>query len=179
MAAFFQLSTFKIHFEGVTSMKIGFLIIDMQTVHLQGLEKKIIDRACEYINHVSDMLRSKDHIVIHIQDTEGMTESDRDSFNTIPEIQIKDKDLILTKENSNAFWKTELEQILLNQGVEFIIISGFAAEHCVLFTHNGAIERGFTSVILQNGILSTHSDVITSTYRDRNLISYPVFKYLL
>jgi nicotinamidase-related amidase len=160
-------------------MKIGFLIIDMQTNHLQGLEKKIIDRACEYINNVSDMLRSKDHVVIHIQDIKGMTESDRDLYNTVPEIQIKDKDLILTKENFNAFWKTELEEILLNQGVEFIIISGFAAEHCVLFTYNGANERGFRPVILQNGILSAHSDVITSTYRDRNFISYPDIKNLL
>lgn len=160
-------------------MKIGFLIIDMQTIHLQDLEKKIIDRACEYINYVSDLLRSKDHVVIHIQDIEGINESNRDLFNTVPEIKIKDKDLIMTKENSNSFWKTELEQILLNQSIEFIIIAGFAAEHCVLFTYNGAIERGFKPVILQNGILSTHSDVITSTYRDRNLISHPVIKYLI
>ncbi|QWU15323.1 Nicotinamidase-related amidase [Paenibacillus sophorae] len=160
-------------------MKIGFLIIDMQTIHLQDLEKKIIDRACEYINYVSDLLRSNDHVVIHVQDIEGLKESNRDLYNSIPEIQIKDEDLILTKENSNAFWKTELEQILLNQSIELIIISGFAAEHCVLFTYNGAIERGFKPVILQNGILSNKSDVITSTYRDRNLISYPVIEYLI
>ncbi|BCG59456.1 cysteine hydrolase family protein [Paenibacillus sp. URB8-2] len=160
-------------------MKIGLLIIDMQAIHLEDLEKKIIDRACEYINYVSDLLRSNDHVVIHVQDIEGLKESNRDLYNSVPEIQIKDKDLILTKENSNAFWKTELEQILLNQSVEFIIISGFAAEHCVLFTYNGAIERGFKPVILQNGILSNKSDVITSTYRDRNLISYPVIEYLI
>jgi len=139
----------------------------------------MIDSACEYINYVADLLRSKDHVVIHIQDIEGIAESNRDSYNTIPEIQIQDKDFILTKENSNAFWKTELEQILLDQNIELIIVSGFAAEHCVLFTYNGAIERGFKPVILQNGILSTQSDVITSTYRDRNLISHPVIPYLM
>ncbi|WP_025693235.1 cysteine hydrolase family protein [Paenibacillus zanthoxyli] len=159
-------------------MKIGFLIIDMQSIHLENLEKKIIDRACEYINYVSDLLRSNDHVVIHVQDIEGLKESNRDLYNSVPEIQIEEKDLILTKENSNAFWKTELEQILLKQSVELIIISGFAAEHCVLFTYNGAIERGFKPVLLQNGILSNNSDVITSTYRDRNLISYPVIEYL-
>ncbi|AIQ14298.1 cysteine hydrolase family protein [Paenibacillus durus] len=160
-------------------MKIGFLIIDMQTIHLQDLEKKIIDRACEYINYVSDLLRSNDHVVIHVQDIEGLKEPNRDLYNSVPEIQTEEKDLILTKENSNAFWKTELEQILLKQSVELIIISGFAAEHCVLFTYNGAIERGFKPVLLQNGILSNNSDVITSTYRDRNLISYPVVEYLI
>jgi len=160
-------------------LKIGFLVIDMQTIHLQGIEKQVINNACEYINYVSEMLRSKDHLVIHIQDIEGITESNRDQFNTIPEILNKDKDLILTKEYSNGFWKTELEQILRDQGVEFLIIAGNAAEHCVLFTYNGALERGFNTVILQNGILSTHHDVITATYRDRNIISYPVIKFLM
>ncbi|MCJ8010789.1 cysteine hydrolase [Paenibacillus sp. KQZ6P-2] len=160
-------------------MKTGFLIIDMQAIHLENLEKKIIDRACEYINYVSDVLRSNDQVVIHVQDIEGLNESNRDLYHTIPEIQIKDKDMILTKENSNAFWKTDLEQILLNESIELIIISGFAAEHCVLFTYNGAIERGFKPVLLQNGILSNNSDVITSAYRDRNLISYSVIEYLI
>lgn len=161
-------------------MKIAHLIIDMQFIYLQEdpIDQKFIDKACMYINHVSDVLRAKDHIVVHIQDIEGIQESNRASYDIIPEVEIKDTDLRLTKESSNAFWNTELESILRSHGVELVIISGFAAEHCVLFTYNGASERGFRPVILQNGILSTNSDVITSTYRDRNLISYPVIGYL-
>jgi nicotinamidase-related amidase len=166
--------------EGVEYLKIGFLIIDMQTIFLQDrVEKKDISNACEYINYVADLLRSKDQVVIHIQDIEGIEESNRDLYEIIPEIQIEDHDLKITKENSNAFWKTELEQTLLDQGIELVVLAGFAAEHCVLFTYNGAIERGFTPVMLQNGILSSHHDVITSTYRDRNLISYSVIEYLV
>lgn len=160
-------------------MKIGFLVIDMQAIHLNGIDKKVIDRACEYINYVSDILRSEGHVIIHIQDIEGISELNRDLYNTIPEVQISDKDLVLTKDFSNAFWRTELEQILVDQSIEFLIISGNAAEHCVLFTYNGAVERGFKPVILQNGILSTYSDTITSMYRDRNLISYPAIQYLI
>lgn len=151
----------------------------MQAIYLQDqMEKKIVDKACEYINYVADLLRFKDHVVIHIQDLEGIQESNREEYNFIPEIQIKNNDLKMTKENSNAFWNTELEQILLNHGIELVIIAGFAAEHCVLFIYNGAIERGFKPVILQQCILSTQSDVIISTYRDRNMISYPVIEYL-
>ncbi|SFD80074.1 Nicotinamidase-related amidase [Paenibacillus catalpae] len=160
-------------------MKIGFLIIDMQAIHLQGIEKKVINRACEYINHVSDMLRSKRHVIIHIQDNEGILESNKDLYRTIPDVQMKDTDLVVTKEYSNAFWKTELDQILADQGIEFLIISGNAAEQCVVFTYNGAVERGFKPVILQNGVLSTHSDAITSMYRDRNVISYPAIQYFI
>ncbi|AZN42936.1 cysteine hydrolase family protein [Paenibacillus albus] len=160
-------------------MKLGFLIIDMQPVHLQEAEKKIIDRACEYVNYVAGMLRSKDHVIIHIQDIEGMDESNREAFQTIPEIPIKENDLVVTKEYSNSFWNTELEGILREQDVELLIIAGNAAEHCVLFTYNGASERGFKPVILQNGIVSSHSEAITATYRDRNVISHPVISYMV
>lgn len=162
-------------------MKIALIIIDMQTVYLQEdpIEQKAIEKACMYINHVAEQFRAQEHLVIHIQDIEGMHQANQEQYEVIPEIEVMDTDFRVTKENSNAFWQTELEQILLDHGVELIVLSGFAAEHCVLFTYNGAAERGFTPVILQNGILSSHADVITSTYRDRNLISYPVMKYLL
>ncbi|MBP3962773.1 cysteine hydrolase family protein [Paenibacillus lignilyticus] len=160
-------------------MKIGFLIIDMQTVHLEGLDKPMIERASEYINYVSDSLRSNNHTVIHVHDIEGISESNREAFNSVPEIQVQDTDIIVSKESSNAFWQTELEQVLHKHEVELVILAGYAAEQCVLFTYNGASERGFKPVLLQNGILSKHADIITSTYRDRNLISYPVVNYLL
>lgn len=165
--------------EGVSSMKIGFLIIDMQTAHLEGLDKQMIERASEYINYVSDSLRSNNHTVIHIHDIEGISDSNRETFQSVPEIQVQDTDIIVSKESSNAFWQTELEQVLQNHEVELVILAGYAAEQCVLFTYNGASERGFKPVLLQNGILSKHADIITSTYRDRNLISYPVVNYLL
>ncbi|WP_336780874.1 cysteine hydrolase family protein [Paenibacillus illinoisensis] len=161
-------------------MKIGFLIVDMQESVVRGrVEQKGIDHACEYINHVADVLRSSDHVVVHVQDVEGLEGSSPEEYRIISEVSVDEKDLAVTKESSNAFWQTELESILKSHGVELVIISGFAAEECVLFTYNGAMERGFRPVMLQNGILSTHQEAVTSTYRDRNVISYPVVDYLI
>ena len=125
------------------------------------------------------MLRSNDHVVVHVQDVEGLEESSPEDYRIISEVNVNEKDLTVTKESSNAFWQTELESTLKSHGVELVIISGFAAEECVLFTYNGAMERGFRPVMLQNGILSTHQEAVTSTYRDRNVISYPVVDYLI
>ncbi|WP_235426962.1 cysteine hydrolase family protein [Cohnella kolymensis] len=97
----------------------------------------------------------------------------------IPQIEVDAKDIVVKKEFSNAFWHTELEQILNGNGVELAIIAGFAAEQCVLFTYNGALERGFKAVMLQNGIISSKDDVIHTTYRDRDLISDPVIAFLV
>ncbi|MFP4977314.1 cysteine hydrolase family protein [Paenibacillus sp. CN-4] len=162
-------------------MTIAQLIIDMQTVYLEEepLESKRIEQACMYINYVAEQLRSKEQIVVHVQDVEGLTEENQASYQVIPEISVLASDLRVQKRHSNAFWQTELEEMLRSRGVELVIISGFAAEHCVLFTYNGAAERGFKPVILQNGILSAKSDIISSTYRDRNLISYPVVEFLM
>ncbi|MDT0121695.1 isochorismatase family cysteine hydrolase [Paenibacillus sp. RRE4] len=161
-------------------MKTGLLIVDMQeSIVRQKMDQKAIDRACEYINHVANVLRSNDHVVVHIQDVEGMEGAEPEQYEVIPEIDVDGEDIIVTKESSNAFWQTSLEQTLKDLGVELLIVSGFAAEECVLFTYNGAMERGFRPVLLQNGILSTYSDAVTSAYRDRNVISYPVVDYLI
>lgn len=97
----------------------------------------------------------------------------------IPEIVVEPNDIQMTKEYSNAFWKTELEMMLREKEIGLVVVAGFAAEHCVLFTYNGAIERGFKTVILQKGILSTQDDAIHNTYSDRHMISYPVIEFLL
>jgi nicotinamidase-related amidase len=165
---------------GVKTMKVGLLIIDMQKIFLQDKYEALnVERACEYINYVADSIRSKNHLVVHIQDVEESNENNAELLSFIPEIKVEKEDICITKEHSNAFWNTELEQVLLNNEIKLVIIAGFAAEHCVLFTYNGAAERGFKPVILQNGIISTKSDVITQTYRDRNIISYPVIPFIV
>nr|WP_279306927.1 isochorismatase family protein [Paenibacillus pseudetheri] len=162
-------------------MKIGFLIVDMQNLFLHDhMEKLNVSEACEYINYVSGLLRAKDQIVVHIQDMEGANaDTDPEARNSIPEITVAPTDIQMAKEFSNAFWKTDLEQLLREHGVEFIIVAGFAAEHCVTFTINGAQERGFQAALLQKAILSTRPDAITSIYRDRHMISYPVIEFLM
>lgn len=153
----------------------------MQNLFLQGeMEKLPVNNACEYINHVSGLLRSKDHMVVHIQDMEGANEdTDPEARIIISEITVEPQDFRVKKEFSNAFWKTDLETLLRDQEVGLVIVAGFAAEHCVTFTFNGAIERGFRAAILQNGTLSTQAEAITSLYRDRHMISYPVIEFLM
>ncbi|MEK3985068.1 hypothetical protein MHB77_16990 [Paenibacillus sp. FSL K6-3166] len=49
------------------------------------MERLNVSEACEYINHVSGLLRAKDQIVIHIQDMEGAnTDTDPEARNSIP-----------------------------------------------------------------------------------------------
>jgi nicotinamidase-related amidase len=161
-------------------MKIGLLIVDMQNIFMNDfIDKHQLESACEYINHVSGLLRAAEQTVIHIQDMEGANDdNDPEARKIIPQVSIGPKDIVLEKEFSNAFWKTDLEQILRDEGVELVVVSGFAAEQCVTFTVNGAMERGFRAVILHKGILSTKQDAISSIYRDRQVVSYSVIEFM-
>ena len=159
--------------------KIALLVVDMQRLFLENqMEKFEVARACEYINHVADQLRTNGHCVVHVQDVEDATDDNAALLDFIPEVVVDANDLLVKKMHSNAFWQTELEQMLRDQGVGMVIVSGFSADQCVLFTYNGAMERGFKTVMLQKGIMST-PDIVALTTRDRHMISYPVVEFLV
>ncbi|KAA0547211.1 isochorismatase family protein [Bacillus sp. BGMRC 2118] len=161
-------------------MKIALLVIDMQKIFLEEQMKELkVERACEYINYVGNLLRSHNHLVVHVKDVESANEDNEQLLDFISEVYVDPSDKIVTKEFSNSFWKTNLEEILNEHNVGLVIVAGFAAEHCVLFTYNGANERGFKSVILQNGIVGERPSSVEFIYQDRNLISHPVISYLV
>ncbi|SEC26355.1 isochorismatase family protein [Paenibacillus sp. GP183] len=162
-------------------MKMGLLVVDMQKIFLHDPKEKLdVREACEHINYVSGLLRGKDQMVIHIQDMEGSNEdTDPEAREFISEITVGPKDIRITKEYSNAFWKTNLEQVLREHEIGFVVVAGFAAEYCVTFTANGAMERGFQAAILQRGIVSTKPDAINSIYRDRHIISWPAIQFMM
>ncbi|WP_151734024.1 cysteine hydrolase family protein ['Paenibacillus yunnanensis' Narsing Rao et al. 2020] len=162
-------------------MKLALVIVDMQNLFLQDHKDSWkVGEACEYINHVAGLFRSKGHPVIHVQDMEGASEDlSPEAREIIPEINTDPGDLRVTKEFTNAFWKTDLEQLLHEHQAELVIVAGFAAEHCVTFTWNGAVERGFNAVILQKGICSSQPEAVSAAYRDRQIVSYNVIECMI
>ncbi|RJE90284.1 isochorismatase family protein [Paenibacillus sp. 1011MAR3C5] len=160
-------------------MNIALIIIDMQEIYLRQVDAARVESACEYINHVAAMVRSSNQLVVHVQDVDGMDETNQELYATVPGVRMESSDLVVTKLYSNSFWQTELEQLLRDHQIDFVVISGFAMEHCVLFTYNGAIERGFTPALLQRGVLSEHVDSIAAAYRDRHVVSHPAIKLML
>ncbi len=152
--------------------KVALLVIDMQKDCKEATScKSSFEKAIEYINEISQYFRDKKHPVVIIQDVEaGGPETE--GFKCVEELIISDNDFFVHKTYSNAFWKTELDAILKNEGVDCIVISGFAAEYCVLFTYNGALERGYSTFLLQNGIAGFDDDEIKRIQSLRSVISY-------
>ena len=142
-------------------MKVALLIVDMQKGCREITQcKSSFDNSVEYINEVSQYFRKKNNPVVIIKDIEVGSPGTIE-FEIVEDIVISDKDIVVHKQHCNSFWETELDEKLKTEGVDCIIVSGFSAEHCVLFTYNGARERGNKVFLLQNGIAGFEEEEIT------------------
>lgn len=159
--------------------KIALLVIDMQKNCKESTCcKESFDKSVEYINEISQYFRKKKYPVVIIQDVEaGGPETD--GFNCVEELEVSDNDLFVNKTYSNAFWETDLDTMLKSEGVDGLVISGFSAEQCVLFTYNGAIERGYNTFLLQNGVTGFDDDEVKRIQLLRSVICYEALEYFL
>lgn len=158
-------------------MNIALLIIDVQKAfisHRKG-EKEYND-TFEYINETSSLFRKAGKPVIIVRDIEGGND---DTFQNVEELVVQDGDIEVLKVYSNSFWKTNLEEILKEKNIDFVVICGNAAEYCILATYNGAIERNFGAAMLQHGIFANHPSGLIDIYNNRSLVSYGVISYML
>lgn len=161
-------------------MKVAFIIIDMQKGCLEDTKHKdIFNRAVDYINETSAMFREAYQPVIVIQDVEVGNGPGSEGFELVDELMVCGSDSTLYKQYCNAFWETELDNILREMNVGFVVVSGFAAEHCVLFTYNGAVERNYQAALLQNGIAGFDEVAVKETLLLRPVVSYQALSYFL
>ena len=72
-----------------------------------------------------------------------------------PRIAPQPGDYFIRKHTYCGFFETRLNSLLSNLGVRNLLIAGFAGDVCVMFTMAGAVFRGYTSVLVRDGILAT------------------------
>ncbi len=160
-------------------MNVALLIVDMQIgCREETPAKRAFDLAVEYINEISQYFRSKSYPVVIIKDIE-VGSPDTEAFDCVDNLIITDQDRVIHKQHCNAFWETELDAVLKAEGVDGVIVSGFAVEHCVLFTYNGARERGYQVYLLQNGVAGYDEEEIKRIQLLRPIINYQALEYFL
>ncbi len=161
----------------VNTMKPALLIVDMQNgCRKETKAKEDFETAVSYINAVSEIFREKNLPVVIVQDA-GVGEGD--DFEVVKEIKVSANDLYIKKEFGNSFWKTDLDILLKELDVDFLVIGGFAAMYCILATYNGALERGYKCTLLQNGIAGYETGEAAMVSNSRAMISYTALRYFL
>jgi nicotinamidase-related amidase len=164
-------------------MKAALLIIDVQKRFFGDNPARDAEllSAFRYINAAIDLFRKKNLPVVCIQHTnpEDNLVPGQPGFD-VPEIlRILPEDLHIHKTYSNSFTKTGLAETLRKLGVDTVVVTGFAAEGCVLNTARGALDYDFTPMILRNSIISGRPGVAPLVESISDTISYNVLEKVL
>ena len=106
------------------------------------------------INLAIAIFREHQWLVIFVQHTSPKKPIDSYTWAINAQFDCRLEDTRLSKSHSNAFWNTELDSLLQAYRVDFVLVSGYIAELCVLSTLRGALERGYRAAILEQAIAS-------------------------
>ncbi len=150
-------------------MKSALLVIDVQEAYVgykRGSEE--FNKCLGHINYSLDLFHKANLPVVVVR---HVAQGDGTKYENVKELHTKESDIKITKIYGNSFWKTDLEKILRDLGVEFLVLCGNVAENCVNATYVGAQERDFTPTLLQNGVFARRADFLLTHFYARELIS--------
>jgi nicotinamidase-related amidase len=71
----------------------------------------------------------------------------------LPDVAPRPNDPLITS-RADKFFNTDLDQQLKDHGIQTVLLVGSAANGAVLYTSFGAVERGYTVVVAEDGISS-------------------------
>lgn len=71
------------------------------------------------------------------------------------EVKPREREFIITKNTYDAFANTELDKILKDNNIKYLLVTGVFGDGCVLATICGGFSRGYNFVILSDLIETT------------------------
>jgi nicotinamidase-related amidase len=157
-------------------MKLALMVIDLQKAFYKGEALESMDNACEYINEMLPLFRKKGLPIIwvqHIEDENGIVPG-TEGFEFIDCLKPAEGEYKIYKKYGNSFNKTKCAELLKENNIDTVIITGYCAEYCVLSTYRGALDLDLLPVILKNGIASSNKEGIKFVEDISNIISYGV-----
>lgn len=158
-------------------MKIALIIIDVQKAYIgHRKDEKVYDETFWTINYTADLFRKAKKPVIIVRD---IAEGDGAEYDNVVDLKVVSTDHDILKYYRNSFWKTNLDVLLKDLDVDFVVLCGNAEEFCVSATYNGAIERDFGVALLQNGVFAETEVGTLDMMHNKNLVANNVLKALL
>lgn len=164
-------------------MKPALLVIDMQKKFFEygPAFKQPLEEATEYINAAIPLFRGKNlpiFVIEHSSKEDGLMPG-TPGFPTHESINLASTDIRITKTYGNSFTKTSLAEMLLEKGIDTLIITGFCAEYCVLSTYRGALDCDFKPFVLRGSLASDNREHIRFVEDISEIVSFEALRLLL
>jgi len=70
----------------------------------------------------------------------------------IDELTLENDDMIIEKTTYDGFYKTELENILRQKGVDTLVLTGCVTNICILYTAASGRARGFDLIVPEKSV---------------------------
>ena len=160
-------------------MKPVLLVIDMQKVSYRNTGKESMDRAVRAINPAIEFFRAKGLPVIWVQNENDACPRNSPEFEMIDSLKPEDAEKRIIKRYTNSFNKTELADHLKQLAVDTVIVSGYAAEYCVISTYTGTRDHDMTPALLKNGVASGSGETVKSVEAICDVIPLGILKRFL
>lgn len=84
----------------------------------------------------------------------------------LPEVAVKEEDIILPKKRYSAFFETDLDERLRSRGIKDLIISGVMTNLCCETTARDAFMRDYRVFILIDGTATRKSELHLATLKN-------------
>jgi nicotinamidase-related amidase len=162
-------------------LKPALLIIDLQKAYYDEESKESMNRACNYINDIIPVFKKKAFPIIWIQnnDEDGISEPGKEGYEFIDKLKPDRKEYRVDKKYRNSFNKTNLKEIIQNEKIDTVIISGYCAEFCIQGTVIGALDNDLVPILLKNGIASGNEQNRITIENINEIISVGALKTIL
>jgi nicotinamidase-related amidase len=164
-----------------TQIKPALLIIDIQNAYLNMVPEREKEVALYYINALIELFRSHGYPIIriyHYSEKYG-PKQDTEQFEFPSSVLIKPEDSKIVKTYSDGFNKTDLDQVLKENGCNTVFLTGLSAVGCVLATWIGAQNHDYKAFLVKDAIMSHNSDYTNNVEVMFDAVSYDMIELIL
>ena len=136
------------------SKKVVLIVIDMQVGLFEAAPRHDAEHVVERINALSRTVRAVGCNVIFIQhdDEPGyLLEPGSEGWQILPALEREADDIVVRKKACDAFYETELQDVLDRYDPSPLIVTGCATDFCVDTSVRAAASRDFDVVVVEDG----------------------------
>ncbi len=147
-------------------MKKALLVIDVQEgMYTAGGPVHNGQELLENLQELIQKCRSHEIPVIYVQHNGPKghpLEKGTPEWNVHSTIAPKDGDIVIEKETPDAFYKTDLRQVLQDMKIEHLILSGMQTEYCVDTTTRSAFSEGYKVTLVRDAHSTFDSEQLSA-----------------